>query len=166
MHIEDYYGHCRRRNKFQFEETRQELTIFYSQYFRPTRNTDTGDYAQTLAQIQNLGVRTQAIGLGSIDNGYLSKFGYDSFDYATPYDPLFGIASPSSPLPHLLYTLTTIFRKHFVLGERMCWAVLYHASLSLSLSLPLSDLPQIRPTICGAVFERSEMSLSSLDAGS
>uniref|UniRef100_A0A914V089 VWFA domain-containing protein n=1 Tax=Plectus sambesii TaxID=2011161 RepID=A0A914V089_9BILA len=70
--------------------------------------TDSG-YAQSLYQLQSMGIRTQAIGLGTLDQQFLSNFGFDSFDYASPFDPVSGIASPTSPLPHMLYQQTTIY---------------------------------------------------------
>uniref|UniRef100_A0A914X8Y0 VWFA domain-containing protein n=1 Tax=Plectus sambesii TaxID=2011161 RepID=A0A914X8Y0_9BILA len=70
--------------------------------------TDSG-YAQTLYQLQSMGIRTQAIGLGALDQQFLSNFGFDSFDYASPFDPVSGIASPTSPLPHMLYQQTTVY---------------------------------------------------------
>uniref|UniRef100_A0A914VUJ4 VWFA domain-containing protein n=1 Tax=Plectus sambesii TaxID=2011161 RepID=A0A914VUJ4_9BILA len=71
-------------------------------------STDSG-YAQSLYQLQSMGIRTQAIGLGTLDQQFLSNFGFDSFDYASPFDPVSGIASPNSPLPHMLYQQTTVY---------------------------------------------------------
>uniref|UniRef100_A0A914X3N4 VWFA domain-containing protein n=1 Tax=Plectus sambesii TaxID=2011161 RepID=A0A914X3N4_9BILA len=71
--------------------------------------TDGKGYAQTLYQLQSMGIRTQAIGLGTLDQVFLSNFGFDSFDYASPFDPVSGIASQTSPLPRMLYQESTIY---------------------------------------------------------
>uniref|UniRef100_A0A914X539 Uncharacterized protein n=1 Tax=Plectus sambesii TaxID=2011161 RepID=A0A914X539_9BILA len=71
--------------------------------------TDGNGYVQTLYQLQSMGIRTQAIGLGSMDQIFLSNFDFNSFDYANPFDSVSGVASPTSPLPHILFQESTIY---------------------------------------------------------
>ncbi|VDD86468.1 unnamed protein product [Enterobius vermicularis] len=66
------------------------------------------DYLTPLRNLQKMGIRTEAIGLGvEVDNWHLSQFGYTSFQVSNWTDDMIGITATGDDLSDQIYDDTT-----------------------------------------------------------